>query len=249
MFEFKERWPWILLALAVFMSTLYEYGYWSTFQFNAFEYFSIEALIKNFAYVVISGFAPSVLCLLVNLVPSIIREYKGEESSYSLIEDFEENYPKAKLTFELFAVAMFFFVTVYIGSYSKLQDIPSWIVMIDLGLLSLYIALDDNYKIFGKRQIRGLVLYFVGFYCWVAVSTGRKEAIAILRGHNCFYVNLSPGEQKDLGAKQAKYIGALGDSYAFVTVDNKKTFLVTKEHMPALRLERSNKKRGLPRLH
>jgi hypothetical protein len=242
----KDKWPWLLLATAVFISSLYEYGYWSVFRFNAFEYFTIDSLIKNFAYIIISGFKLSSLTLIVSLVPQFISQLTNAHTSKKgLLQELREGHPKAMIIIEL-VVALGMITLLGIMS-SVPQKSDSTLYTLAFGAIALFIALEDRLSALGSPLLRLWGTYLLLSYSYTALDTGRKDALAIIRNENPSLITFSEAEQKDIGCKQAKLIGILGDSYVLLTLDNQQTFLVLKEHLPTLRMGRDKKTIGLPR--
>jgi len=243
----KDKWPWLLLTVAVFISSLYEYGYWSVFHFNAFEYFTIDSLIKNFAYVLISGFSFASLLPLISLLPQFVAQLANPSAitQKGQLQQLRAEHPKAITIIEIVITLAMSVLLWIISKYP--QDYDSSLYTLAFFAIALFVALEDRLSMLGTPIIRLWGLFYLLSYSHTALVTGHKDALAIIRNERSSLITLSVEEQKAIGCKQAKFIGTLGDSYALLTPDNQQVFLVLKERLPILRLDRARRTMGQPR--
>lgn len=81
------RWPFALLGFGFFVSTVYQYGFWSVFELNVFQYFNPADMLKNFLYVIMSGISPIFVILF------LIQSF--DEKFLKIGERFERRTPES----------------------------------------------------------------------------------------------------------------------------------------------------------
>ena len=258
----KERWPWVIITLSVFVSALYEYAYWSTFELNGLAYLSIEALIKNLAYVVFPKFTAGYLIQLMNLAPFLIKDIRnigsntptvssassGDDEEVLTWVEMKHNFKTNIVKIKNISLFGFLITGLIFNKYSKIQDFPFWLVIVFILFFALHVAYNELFSFLGGKFIRGYFVFFLLNNSWSALFSGRAAALEIINGNNSSYVELSNEQSEKAHYSKLKFLGTLGDDYAFLSPDNSKKILITKREMPVLSVKiKSHKERGLPR--
>ncbi|SHI39136.1 hypothetical protein SAMN02745146_0740 [Hymenobacter daecheongensis DSM 21074] len=266
----KEKWPWITLSISVFISALYEYAYWSTFELNGLAYLSIEGLVKNLAYIVFPKFTPGFLLQIINLAPFVIRKFyenKNADSMNSILTPYTMSESEEKpiswaemkrrfrinlLKIENISLFGFLIIGLFFAShtsYNNIEDYNVWLILIFIICLAMHISVNELFGFIGGKFTRGYLVFFFLTYSWSALLSGRENALSIIKGKSSSYIELTNEQVQKVHYKRLKFLGILGDNYAFLSPDNKMKLLIAKDEIPVLSLRlKSFKEMGLPRL-
>lgn len=242
----EKQYPFLSLVIlyGIFVSLLYLYGYWSTFEINILHYVSLSDVIKLAIYPIIIGIAISYSMLIVT---AIIGGHFIE--SLPTIAPT----PMSPIIRKIFIVINFviIFAGNVLGEVLGRDKGMTWFVsgMLMVPIVSWYITdIPIVVKYIPNVIIRRFATYIILSILFVSLGWGRMDADKIVNGHNIIMVstNIFKGKgTKEFDAKgllatyaNLKYLGATGDYFFFLTPNNADTIIVKYEDLHFIELQR-----------
>jgi hypothetical protein len=218
----------ILTAFAITTFVLYLLGYWSSFDINILEYASFQDILKLAIYPVLIGAFSSLAYFFIQIFINI-EEIKKEqlEKVFILIPS------KYAQLIALLAVIATLPVSIFIA-----DDALKWTI---IGIL-VFVAL--NFTIVDLKILqphvtnlvaRKIVILLGLFFLTNSFGWGKRNASLILQGQQAKIISTKifrdEGDQsfrQDLlkNHDTLKYLGAAGEYFFFVSMDNSTTFVI-----------------------
>lgn len=218
----------IVTSYAIVVSLFYLFGYWSTFDINILEYVSFQDVLKLAIYPVLIG----VITMIAAMLPRAIV--------------FQDDIKRAEPQKVFFIVnrrfAWWSSLIAFISAPFSLvvfHNPERWTVF---GLLLSYCAVltIEDIKVLSPLipnfVFRRIVVSFAILVLINSFTTAKINAYSVLIGKNVKLISTQLFKEKGTelftakrmlnGQDTLKYIGAAGDYFFFLSMDNKKTYAV-----------------------
>jgi hypothetical protein len=241
---FKDKWPWFLLSFALFVSSLYEFGYWSVFGVNLFEYFQIQDVLKNFLFVVFNSTSPWWFALVAYTIIS-----SADDKSVHWMSELETEKlgdgrvivkPVSELNFyrktilfifnlpEITRMMVIFMMLVILFYYDGIENYPKLLVYALIFLIAFELTTNKavNFLRSTKIMTRWAFWYFVLTVCWSALMSGREVGLDVINNKDFMYTTGLKDDSKRTDYPYVKYLGKAGEIFVFLSPDNKERILV-----------------------
>ena len=243
------RWPFVLLTLGFIISTVYQYGFWSSFGLNVFQYFDPADVLKNFVYVALSSFKPYFVFIAFAVF---------NESFLKLGERFDRQ-PLASVfgpdgtttwptIFKACVKAPFFFPTIaliavgFALTYYAEDDFDHYPKFLVHGLVisvAAYVATMPTYDFIGLPSTRWALTLFVGIALLSSLKAGKEDANKIIHNRDFFLTHNKENAVSNYKTPYFKLVGRAGDLTVFVSANNQATIFLTDEQLSKIQLMHS----------
>ncbi len=208
----------------VTIGILYLWGYWSTFDINILEYFSLADVLKATAYPIVSAFIFTAVGAVIGeflVSPNKLPSGGGRDTRVGRF--LRAIAPLLVLAYVLSTIGLFMF-----GPAEKwrilpmLLAFPPYLLSKERGFLATLIPHDSP---------RSVIIFLLAALPPFAYGHGRLQATAIAKGTDYKYV-VSPVEGLDLSSdtkpdRQLRYLGHAGD-FLFLLHPVKAVVVITK---------------------
>ncbi|HEX8515237.1 MAG TPA: hypothetical protein VF868_03485 [Bacteroidia bacterium] len=219
----KEEVYVFILPFAFLTAGAYQFGYWSTFDINIFPYFHLTEIITSVIY-------PIMIIVISSFGGFTFGQYLGGEMAQ------RQNIKSTKFKERLKNVIDICCIILIILVYWKLV-IMKWFIIVILGWVvvgaNILEAFDDS--IFAPKVFKKVLLLLL-FLPALIFGHAKSKSMMILNDMDFQEVRLESFKEITLSSKQLplKYLGQAGDSYFFLTYDNKEKLIIPKEQMKGL---------------
>lgn len=218
----------IVTSYAIAVSLLYLFGYWSSFDINILEYVSFQDVLKLGIYPVLIGAIVTVSAILPRaiLFQDDIKRVEPQKVFFLVNRRF------ARWSSLIALIAAPFSLVVF-------HNPERWTVF---GLLLSYLAIltIEDVKILSPLipnfVLRKIVVSAAILLLINSFTTAKISAHSVLFGKNVKLISTQLFKEKGTelfeakgmlsGQDTLKYIGAAGDYFFFLSMDNKKTYAV-----------------------
>ena len=234
---------------AIFVATLYLWGYWGTFNVNVLEHINISEVVKIAVYPLISAFVFFVIGVLIGqfIAPgSSLPPGGGKNTALGRFL----NKPIGKI------FVLFLFVGVTILVFLEFISSPQrWIVLAVFIAFIVYLPLKSS-DIFRNElksdEVRSAAIFIISALVPFAYARGAINAQNILTGKNFLYQNIDlPSVQNDSAVEPSarlRYLGKLNDRFIFFDPVKEATVFVAMAEVKALELKRHKESPGMAAL-
>jgi hypothetical protein len=241
------RWPLALLGFGFFISTIYQYGFWSVFGLNVFQYFNPADVLKNFLYVCMAGINP--FFLIVFLLQSFDDKFLklGEKFDRKAVKsafgpddvitwgDVFKTIAKQPSVWAILATGISgCMLSLYAGKH--FEEYPIELLYFFLFSLAAFIATSPTYDFIGFPTIRWTLVLFIGYSIVVSLKSGRADANKIYKGQDFFFAFNDAKQVSDFPTAYFKLIGRAGEQTVFVSSDNRAIIFLTGDQLSKLQL-------------
>jgi hypothetical protein len=210
----------ILTSYAIAVSLFYLFGYWSTFDINILEYASLQDILKLGIYPVLIGVLGIILGQVVRVVLSGDVIKTAEPRKAFIIVGRRFAWWSSVIAILLIYASLFLLPNPDRWTVSGL--LLAWVLIIqvdDVKALSPFIP---------NVIVRRIVIITAIMVLISSFTTAKINAHQILSGKNVKLISTQLFKEKGLlsGQDTLKHIGAAGDYFFFLSMDNKKTYAV-----------------------
>jgi uncharacterized membrane protein len=223
--QIERKYFWLIIPYFLVTGTLYIWGYWSTFDINAFEYASINEAV-------IASFIPLASGLIFVLIGAAIGTF-ASQNEQPMEATSEQNKKKMSRMDWLILVGFFipsvisFVVTDNIGSRwitcsILLSTIPA-VAMIKSSLASNILP----------PHIRPVVLFICCCIPFYSFATGKNNAYKIVSNSEYWHL--------DIDTKTFKYIGYLNGKTFLTDIHNNKILIIQDGEIEKLTFQKHKK--------
>lgn len=206
----RNNYLWLVIPYAITCGTLYLWGYWSSFDINAFEYAGLSDLAKVAIIPVGTTFFFMFLGFLFGeyiSIPILPKEGKTADRLHNFIS-------KTRV----------FWITVYwlvLLSIIFSNSTSKWNILPYFGMIFPYVILKNTAFLIEIKSdsIRSLLIICLSALPIFSFSQGKIHANKIILGNEYKYVESISNE------KHAKFIGHIGQYLFFQSLDNSRIIL------------------------
>ncbi len=222
------------------VSISYLFGYWSTFGINILEYIKVSDVFKISIYPVITSIGLSIAAMIFG---GFIRHWSEEPK----VKKSEKLKYLEKWTERIYKYQVLIFTCLLMCYALYKRD---WFLFWPFFALFSSLLITNILTKYKAEIVIKLIPFpgFEGFILWIliavpflAFSHGKLQSLRLRKGDNCFYVNISTLNDKELfqDQKRLKYIGVGGDFMFFLSEDNEKLYILEHSKIPVLELYKS----------
>jgi hypothetical protein len=231
-----------LTPYAILICTIYLFGYWSSFGINILEFVSLSDIIKLGIYPLIVGTSAFIIGSLSGLIrPG--HSYQGREKEIATVKGIHKH---TKIIIILMLIAAT--VILYLFSSPDFWYVSSFAVTLILILTIKDIKMLEPII---PNPIVGSIVLAIGIGLLpMSFGVGKINAHIVLNGKSGKVVNTKifkdhgtePYKSKGLieGQDTLKFIGAAGDYFFLITLDNSTIYIVKYSDLHFLELKSLN---------
>ena len=230
---------------AIFVATLYLWGYWGTFNVNILEHINISEVVKIAVYPLVSAFLFFLIGVLVGqfIAPGSSLPPGGGKNT-ALGRFLNKNIGKLLALFLFINLAVFLYLD-FIGSPEK------WHILVPLIAILTYFPLKSSDLLRNELksdEVRSVAIFVLSALIPFAYGRGVINANNILTGKIFLYQNIdTPSVQDDSAVEPSarlRYLGKLNDRFIFFDPVKKATVFVAMAEVKALELKRYRESSG-----
>lgn len=220
--QIERKYFWLIIPYFLVIGTLYIWGYWSTFNINAFEYTSINEAIT-------ASFIPLASGIIFVIIGTAIGTFASQKEPPK--EETPKQNKKSMSRMDWIILVGFFIPSVI--SFVITDDIGSrWkTCSILLSIIPTVALIKSNILSEGlSPQIRSSILFIFCCTPFFSFASGKSNAHKIVSNTEYFYIEIENIE--------FKYIGHLQDKTFFSDLQNSKVLIIQDGEIEKLSLQR-----------
>lgn len=198
----------LVVAYALLVGILYQWGYWGTFNVNILQFMSLTDIVKSFAYPFVSSFAAFFLGIVMGtLVPT--QSLPPGEGRQTVLGQFLYRWR--------FVLLWGYFGLVF-AVWRFAPPSERWFLAAAMAtpVVALFVS---NFSVVQQLLPNSVVRQLAAFTATAmplfAFAYGSSHAEAVLSGRSYFETRLSPGDAP------SKYLGIAGERLFLLSADNK----------------------------
>ncbi len=230
---------------AIFVATLYLWGYWGTFNVNVLEHISISEVVKIAVYPLVSAFIFFVIGVLIGqfIAPgSALPPGGGKNTAVARFL----NKKIGKI------LVLFLFVGITISVFKEFISSPErWFILAIVIAFVVYLPLKSSDFLRNELksdEVRSAAIFIVSALVPFAYVRGVMNAQNILTGKNFLYQNIDlpniHGGSAAEPSARLRYLGRLNDRFIFFDPIKEATVFIALEGVKALELKRYKESSG-----
>lgn len=235
-------------TFGLIICSIHLFAYWSSFGINILEFVNLTDFIKLGIYPVVIGFASFVIGSLIgaSLPPKKIDESKSQEEQKKQIANDVKFYKYLRLLMILFLAVVT--ILEYIKSTSGFWHFLGLLI----SFLLVFFIDDIKYlePIIPNKNARSVITAIIISAFPFSFTTGKSNAQDVLLGKSVKIIQTKT--IKDYGSEAftkkglldvqdtLKFIGAAGDYFFFITIDNSATYAIQYSELHFLELKPYN---------
>ena len=215
------------------ISSVYLFSYWSNFNINILQYIKSSDIIRIAIYPIIISVFSIIPCYLFGFF--ICRWSKEHNVEKSLKLKKLEKWTQRILLLQVFLFGCYCsYKYGWIFLWIWLAFLMSWFVTAIL----IYYKKDLVIKLIPIRGYEAMILWLFVAAPLFAFAYGKTNGLQIIKGMNCFYVDVTTFKNDELLKEQErlKYLGLKGEYLFFLSENNAKLYVIEFSKIPFLEL-------------
>jgi hypothetical protein len=228
--EIAEKSVLLLIPYLIVLSLAYYWGYWGTFGIDAISYYGVQDLIKGFTYALPVVLLLGIFFIISNAAMGEIMSFLNKRFNRWLV----------LIAFIIASGIVFWFLSDRVPDNTTIRWELFWVGLMMLSTLleALFGAVKRDWQWAASNVKSFFLIKWLTIFCCVSFISsyayGINEAHNISDNNYFSYMQLAVVPDTAKPKLTFKYLGKAGDSYFFISPNNKEKRIVAASIMPTL---------------